>query len=216
LDVWVQSSFNNKQSMYVITSDLAVYGAHAVFWGAFIVTRLVTREPASSPKAAVRDTAVAREETTARHSRGLLAFHMAAFGITYYGIARGVFGRMPALFVGLPWLGAATLAVGLFLAVWSLLYFKSWRFRAQLDEGHQLATGGPFRFLRHPIYMGLNLLALGSALWIPNAIMWAGVVLMVVGSDLRARAEERVLAAAFGSAYRDYCGRTPRFVPGIY
>ncbi len=50
--------------------------------------------------------------------------------------------------------------------VWALDYFRSWRFRAKLDEGHQLATGGPFRLLRHPIYMGLNLLALGSAFWV--------------------------------------------------
>ena len=197
-------------------SDLALYSAHAVFWGVFIITRIVVREPSDASKTPPVDVPVVQKETTARHSRGLLAFHMAAFGIMYYGIAIGVFGRMPFLFAGLPWIGAAVIAMGSFLTVWSLLYFKSWRFRAQLNESHQLATGGPFRFLRHPIYMGLNLLALGSALWIPNSVVWAGFVLMVVGSDLRARSEEGLLSTAFGSAYRDYCARTPRFVPGIY
>jgi len=64
--------------------------------------------------------------------------------------------------------------------------------------------------------MGLNLLALGTALWVPTAIVWAAFVLMAIGSDLRARAEEPLLRQAFDSAYREYCARTRRFVPGIY
>ena len=100
--------------------------------------------------------------------------------------------------------------------VWALVYFRSWRFRATLDKGHQLATGGPFRILRHPIYMGLNLLALGSAIWIPTPVVWTAFVLMAIGSDLRARAEEPLLLKVFGSAYREYSARTRRFVPGIY
>jgi protein-S-isoprenylcysteine O-methyltransferase Ste14 len=99
---------------------------------------------------------------------------------------------------------------------WALEYFRSWRFRAKLDAGHQLATGGPFRLLRHPIYMGLNLLAIGSAIWVPTPLLWTAVGVMLIGSDLRARGEERVLLAAFGDAYREYCARTRRFVPGVY
>ena len=70
--------------------------------------------------------------------------------------------------------------------------------------------------VRHPIYMGLNLLALGTAVWAPTAIVWVGFLLMVVGSDLRARAEEALLTKAFGPSYREYMTRTRRFVPGIY
>jgi protein-S-isoprenylcysteine O-methyltransferase Ste14 len=64
--------------------------------------------------------------------------------------------------------------------------------------------------------MGLNLLALGTAIWIPTAIVWAAFVLMAMGSDLRARAEETLLEEAFGRSYREYCARTRRFLPGIY
>ena len=100
--------------------------------------------------------------------------------------------------------------------VWALLHFTSWRYRAKLDRGHQLATGGPFRILRHPIYMGLNLLALGCAIWVPTAVVWAGFVLMAIGSDLRARAEETLLRPAFGDSYQAYCARTARFIPAVY
>ena len=94
--------------------------------------------------------------------------------------------------------------------------FASWRFRAEIGPGHQVATGGPFRFVRHPIYAGMDLLALGTAVWIPSWIVWLGFALMVLGSDLRARAEEPLLEEAFGDAYRDYRGGTYRFLPGIY
>jgi protein-S-isoprenylcysteine O-methyltransferase Ste14 len=62
----------------------------------------------------------------------------------------------------------------------------------------------------------MNLLALGTAVWLPTILTWSAVVLMVIGSDLRGRAEEGVLRAAFGDQYREYCSRTKRFLPGIY
>ena len=70
--------------------------------------------------------------------------------------------------------------------------------------------------MRHPIYMGLNLLALGSAIWVPSIVLWIAAAWMAVGSDLRGRAEEEILDETFGAAYREYCGRVRRFIPGIY
>ena len=64
--------------------------------------------------------------------------------------------------------------------------------------------------------MGLNLLALGTAILVPTTLVWAGFVLMGLGSDLRARVEESLLVQAFGHAYRNYMERTRRFIPGIY
>jgi protein-S-isoprenylcysteine O-methyltransferase Ste14 len=64
--------------------------------------------------------------------------------------------------------------------------------------------------------MGMNLLALGTAIWAPTVLVWAGFVLIAIGSDLRARSEEPLLHEAFGQAYTDYCSRTKRFLPGVY
>lgn len=196
--------------------DLAIYAVHVAFWGSFGLTLLVQSaldrravEPASAP--------VAREEKTAPFSRALLMFHVLAFGVMYFGLANAVIpGRVPNWFPGQRVVGTCVIAGGAALMSWARVHFRSWRFRAKLDEGHQLATEGPFRYLRHPIYMALNLLALGTAIWVPTAIVWAGFVLMVLGSDLRARAEETLLEQAFGASYRAYCARTRRFVPGIY
>jgi len=197
--------------------DLAICWVHTAFWSTFGLTRtfLRLRDRNASPTA--DPTPVPKEEHTARFSRALLAFHAVAFVVMYFGIGIAVVpGHVPILFSGQRVVGALVIAGGAVLMASALVYFQSWRFRATLDTSHRLATGGPFSVLRHPIYMGLNLLALGSALWVPTWIMWVACVLMVIGSDLRARSEETLLEQAFGLEYREYCARTRRFIPAIY
>lgn len=63
--------------------------------------------------------------------------------------------------------------------------------------------------------MGLNLLAIGTAVWIPTPMLLAATALMIVGSAIRARAEEGILLFAFGDAYRDCAPGTKRFFPGV-
>jgi protein-S-isoprenylcysteine O-methyltransferase Ste14 len=196
--------------------DLVLYPVHGAFWSAFGITMVVLRilyggdrEDAAAP--------AARESHTAGYSRALVAFHAVAFGVMYFGMADAVFGRrVPAWFEGQRSAGTAVVAAGAALMVATLVHFRSWRFRATLDQGHQLATSGPFRIFRHPIYMALNLLALGSAIWVPTPTLWVSVLLMAIGGDLRGRAEERILEDAFGDRYRQYCRRTRRFLPYVY
>jgi len=204
----------------MLNADLLIYAAHLGFWASFGITRALTRTSPESPqeKAAGSEVVAHREEDrTGPFSRVVLGFHMLAFGVMYFGIGNAVIpDRVPSWFAGQQVLGAVVIALGAALMSWAVAFFHSWRFRAKLDEGHQLATEGPFRLLRHPIYMGMNLLALGTAIWVPTPAVWTAFVLMAVGSDLRARSEEVLMRGAFGSAYTEYCARTRRFVPGIY
>jgi protein-S-isoprenylcysteine O-methyltransferase Ste14 len=197
--------------------DFAIYAVHSGFWGAFGLTRIILRRRDRKEGRPAETVPLSQKESTAPFSRALLVFHGLAFGLMYFGIGNSVNPeRVPEWFPGQRVAGLLVIAAGAALVVWALAYFRSWRFRAALDNSHQLATGGPFQILRHPIYMALNLLALGTALWIPTTIVWAAFVLMVIGSDLRARAEETLLSQAFDPAYSEYCARTRRFVPGIY
>lgn len=197
--------------------DLLIYVVHAAFWGCFGFTRLLVREPAQVAANAGTDAPVAKREHIADYSRLVLAVHVLAFGIMYFGISAAAFPqRVPTWFAGQRVVGTCVIAIGAALATWSLMHFRSWRLRAKLDPGHELATEGPFRLMRHPIYMGLNLLALGTAIWIPTLVEWIAVVLMVIGSDLRARSEEAILVQAFGATYTNYSARTKRFIPRIY
>ena len=197
--------------------DFAIYAVHTAFWTSFGVTRMVLqrREPPGNANAEPAPHAGA--DASAPYSRTLLVMHAVAFGVMYFGLGNAVVpNRVPLWFPGQRLVGFLVIAAGAALMCWALVWFRSWRFRAKVDRGHELATGGPFRLVRHPIYLGLDLLALGTAIWVPTAICWIGAGLMALGSDLRARAEEKLLIAAFGAAYREYGTRTSRFVPGVY
>ena len=197
--------------------DYFLYTVHTAFWMAFVLTLLILRRRDKDDGGASGTPLVAQPEKTAPFSRALVAFHGCAFGLMYFGMGAAIIpGRVPLWFRGQRVAGTLVIATGAALVVWALVHFRSWRFRAKLDLTHQLATEGPFRFLRHPIYMGLNLLALGSALWVPTVAVWAAVLLMAIGGDLRARAEEKLLEQVFGSRYREYQAQTRRFVPGVY
>lgn len=193
---------------------LGIYLAHAGFFLAFVVARLVASK---APRDQAGTRVLSSGEATAPASRVLVSLHFAAFGLLYLGIAGAVFGRHPRLLFPPQILaGALLIAAGAVLACWTLLWFRSWRFRATIEVGHELATGGPFGILRHPIYMALNLLALGTALWHPTPLIWAGCIAIAVLSDLRGRSEELLLLRVFGPAYTSYCERTRRFIPAIY
>ncbi len=91
---------------------------------------------------------------------------------------------------------------------------KQWRFEAALSEDHKLITTGPYRWLRNPIYASMlgMLLATGFAkTWWPLLI--AGVIFFVIGTEIRVRAEEKLLAARFGEEFARYRATTPAYLP---
>ena len=197
-------------------TDYLIYGVHAAFWGAFGITRAILSrlaEPVVSPTPAP----AAASPQTAPYSRALLGFHMVGFGTMYFGLNQAVLGnQVPERWPLQRLAGSLVMALGAALMCWALAFFRSWRFRAQLAADHELATGGPFALVRHPIYLGLNLLGIGTALWIPSGLELAAAVLLIVGSDLRCRAEEKLLLQAFGERYRAYMKQTRRMIPGLY
>lgn len=79
----------------------------------------------------------------------------------------------------------------------------------------RLETRGIYAYLRHPIYAGLIIAALGwSLLWVSRAGLWHALALAIF-FDLKADREERWLRERF-SDYAAYAKRVRRFVPGIY
>jgi protein-S-isoprenylcysteine O-methyltransferase Ste14 len=136
----------------------------------------------------------------------------------YYGVGQAVGApeRVRLLWTPQPIPGAVVILAGAVLVGWTMRVFRSWRFQARIDAGHRLSTDGPFAWVRHPIYAALDLLALGTLVWIPSPWTAAGLLLMAVIGDVRARGEEKVLVAAFGESYRRYRASIRRFVPKVY
>jgi protein-S-isoprenylcysteine O-methyltransferase Ste14 len=191
-----------------------VYLFHGIFWSAFIVRAFRPRAAEETGKPESSGDATRK----ARHPGLLLFFHGVGFGAMYAAIGPTVFAPepQPRLFQ-VPWpVGAAVILLGAAVFAWALWVFGSWRVLAKLDSSHQLCIDGPYRLVRHPIYLACDLLAIGTFLWIPTAEMLVALLLMLLGAELRARAEEKLLLGVFGDAYRRYCGATKRFVPGVY
>ena len=105
-------------------------------------------------------------------------------------------------------------AVGLMYS--SFLVLRSWRFLARIERDHELCTRGIYRVVRHPIYVAFDLLGIGLAIAVPSMPVLVGALMLIVGGEIRARDEERVLIAAFGQAYRDYMGRVAGRIPGLF
>ncbi len=83
---------------------------------------------------------------------------------------------------------------------------------AELYEGHLLVDDGPYAIVRHPMYLGVILVALGALLIFRTwaLAIYAPMALVVV---VRARREESLLAAEFGEQWQSYRDRVPAWVP---
>jgi len=93
----------------------------------------------------------------------------------------------------------------------------AWSFVPKADQGTGLVTTGPYRLVRHPIYLGLVLLSLGQALafssWLACLIVLIGIVPTFAW---RARAEETLLSRTFGERYALYRRQTKMIIPHLF
>jgi protein-S-isoprenylcysteine O-methyltransferase Ste14 len=80
--------------------------------------------------------------------------------------------------------------------------------------GYVLATGGPYRWVRHPMYV--SKIVYGLFLFLATGI-WLAFFCLIAAVSLptQARGEEELLRSVFGKAYDDYAARTGRFVPRV-
>jgi protein-S-isoprenylcysteine O-methyltransferase Ste14 len=74
---------------------------------------------------------------------------------------------------------------------------------------------GPYRFVRNPMYLGHLIFLAGLALTLGSWIALAVLVAHGFWFHRHVRVDEERLAALFGDAYRDYCRRVKRWIPGI-
>src|SRR5438046_4308227 len=93
---------------------------------------------------------------------------------------------------------------------------KEWSVTARLVEGHKLATDGPYRFVRHPIYIGMLGMLLATGLAISHwAALIAALVIFFIGTIIRVRREERLLREQFGAEFDQYKRQAVALIPGL-
>ena len=118
-----------------------------------------------------------------------------------------------------PWraaVGLALFALGLGFAIWARVHIgRNWGTPMTQKEEPELVTSGPYHLVRHPIYSGILLAGIGTAvalswLWL-TAVALAGVYFLY-----SATVEERYLAEQFPDTYPVYRRSTKMLVPFIF
>ena len=111
--------------------------------------------------------------------------------------------------------GAILFVSGVGLAVWARVHLgRNWGMPMTKKDEPELVTSGPYRFVRHPIYSGILLAVLGTAL---ATDLYLLIVLGAMGAYFlhSARAEERLMTEAFPAAYPIYKASTKMLIPFV-
>jgi protein-S-isoprenylcysteine O-methyltransferase Ste14 len=143
----------------------------------------------------------------------------ARWGILLVGLAYGVlwqgqFWKHPAR----AWQFALSVLFFFFAALLSWTGTRAlgrqWRMDAGLTADHQLIVTGPYRLVRHPIYTSMLCVLLATGVLVsPWWLIVPAVVLFMIGTEIRVRIEDRLLASQFGEQALEYQRRTGAYVP---
>ena len=111
-------------------------------------------------------------------------------------------------------LGVALTVAGIAFAIWARWHLgENWSATVTLKEGHELINTGPYRHIRHPIYTGMLLAFVGTALALGEYRALISVGIVLVAFYAKAKKEERFLAQEFGEKFREHSRRTGMFLP---
>jgi protein-S-isoprenylcysteine O-methyltransferase Ste14 len=112
--------------------------------------------------------------------------------------------------------GAVLTYLGLSLTMWSRIRLgRYWSGVVALKQDHKLIQAGPYRVVRHPLYSGIILAAIGMALCVPKWSTLIGVALLTACFERRASKEDAILAAEFGAEFEIYRQHTGRLLPRL-
>jgi protein-S-isoprenylcysteine O-methyltransferase Ste14 len=113
-------------------------------------------------------------------------------------------------------IGVILCAAGMSFLVWGRKTLgRNWSQTVAAKKHPELVTSGPYRYVRHPMYFGGLVAAIGSAIvcgggWIFLAVILGSLFLW------RVRAEDNLMAQQFPNEYPDYQKRTKALIPFIW
>jgi protein-S-isoprenylcysteine O-methyltransferase Ste14 len=184
--------------MYVI--DYVIYGLWALFWLTWLAAALTAKRPAQS------------------RMRQFFGLRVALLVVLVLVSRTGVFKGHRAI-VGNPVLqgvGMALFVAGLALALWARAHLgRNWGTPMSEKVDAELVTTGPYRYIRNPIYSGIILAAIGTAV----AVSWYWLVVVVfMGAYFiySATVEAHIMERLFPSDYPAYKRSTKMLIPFIF
>jgi protein-S-isoprenylcysteine O-methyltransferase Ste14 len=105
---------------------------------------------------------------------------------------------------------------GIAITVWARITLgQNWSAEVTFKQDHELIRSGPYALARHPIYTGLLLMALGTALDYGRATGFAVFVAVCASLWWKLRLEERIMSRHFSSEYSDYKKHVRAIIPFV-
>jgi protein-S-isoprenylcysteine O-methyltransferase Ste14 len=112
------------------------------------------------------------------------------------------------------WMGVVLGALSLVLYTWSRTSLgKEWSSYLQIREKHHLVTTGPYRWIRHPIYLAMMGFLTGITIITANYFLIVFLLISIVDLSLRIPKEEQMMIEEFGDEYKTYMQRTGGLLP---
>jgi protein-S-isoprenylcysteine O-methyltransferase Ste14 len=114
--------------------------------------------------------------------------------------------------------GVAVMWLGLATRAWAVAALGgAFRTTVEVDPGERVVSTGPYRWVRHPAYVGLLAIVAGFGLAAGNWLSLAACLVVPLPALVRRiHVEEAELERVLGGAYRAYEARTARLVPGVW
>jgi protein-S-isoprenylcysteine O-methyltransferase Ste14 len=112
------------------------------------------------------------------------------------------------------WTGVAVLVAGLAFMVWARTFLgRNWSATVTIKRDHELIRGGPYRFVRHPIYTGALIGIIGTAIARGELRGLLAVLIVFAALWRKLRIEERWLGETFGEDYAKYRTEVAALIP---
>jgi protein-S-isoprenylcysteine O-methyltransferase Ste14 len=143
----------------------------------------------------------------------LLAFYL-MFGdnIRLRWLAAPILPRSPFVDV----VAVTVTGLGIAFAIWARFYIgQNWSSAVSIKVGHQLIRTGPYAWVRHPIYSGLLLAMIGTAIARREPRGFVGFALLWLAFLIKSRMEEGFMRKTFGQEYEEYSRSTGALVPRV-
>jgi protein-S-isoprenylcysteine O-methyltransferase Ste14 len=113
--------------------------------------------------------------------------------------------------------GFALTLAGLAFAWWARVYLgRNWSSIPMVREAHELIRTGPYSIVRHPIYTGLLLALLGTAIALGEIRGFLGFILMLIELKIRSSVEEKFMTEEFPRDYPQYKQKVKALVPYLW
>lgn len=161
------------------------------------------------------------KQTASQESKSSRAVHIGwltlGFGLVFLPLGIGPLGWRVLPDTKAVALASAVLTVlGVGFAIWARAYLgANWSGTVTLKADHQLIRSGPYAFVRHPIYTGLLVALLGTAMAGGELRGLVALLIVALAYLRKTRIEESYLVQQFGTAYQTYQQQVKALIPLI-